>query len=124
MADPIIVPVDLQINGSYGAMAIATWKEIPANSVGNPMLCGTYPDKTVHCVTAPVGEIAIQGSNDPLVLTNPASAAWVNLTDIHGDAVVFTSAGMKVIAEAPLAIRFAADADVVDGKIIIVANMS
>lgn len=76
-----------------------TWSITTGGDTGVRADMSGYPDKTVH-VTGTFGSVTIRGSN----LENPNDATatdWFNLTDPQGNALTFTAAGGKLIAENP-----------------------
>jgi len=85
---------------STGTMVVS-WSIATAGDTGvrTPAEFSSYPDKTVH-VTGTFGSVTLRGSN----LANPSDATagdWFNLTDPQGNALTFTAAGGKLIAENP-----------------------
>lgn len=77
------------------------WLAIPNSQAGDPLkIAGSFADRTVQ-VTGTFGaggSINIEGSNDD-------GTTYAILTDTLGNALTFTSAGMKQITELPAWIR-------------------
>lgn len=67
-----------------------------ANPAASSISMGHYQDRTVQVVGTfgSGGSLSIQGSND-------SGVTWATLTDPLGNALTFTSAGMKQITELP-----------------------
>lgn len=67
-----------------------------ANPAASSISTGWYPDRTVQITGTfgAAGSVSILGSND-------GGTTWATLTDPLGNALTFTSAGMKQITELP-----------------------
>ena len=78
-----------------------------------------YGLKTVQAYGTFGGTVTIQGSNDPLGISTPASAVWATLTADGTNALTFTAAGLKKIHENPRFIRAISGAGVSDVDIVI-----
>lgn len=75
------------------------WLAIPNGNQGSATSLNIYQDRTVQVLGTfgSGGSVSIKGSND--------GVNWVVLTDPLGNALTFTSAGMKQITELPYQIR-------------------
>jgi hypothetical protein len=76
------------------------WLAIPNGNQGNAVALNVYQDRTVQVngTFGTGGSVTIQGSNDD-------GANWVTLTDPLGNALTFTTAGLKAIGGVPNKIR-------------------
>jgi hypothetical protein len=76
------------------------WLLIGNGDTGAASIFNTFQDRCVQVVGTfgAGGSISIEGSNDD-------GTTWVILTDPLGNALTFTSAGMKQITELPYQIR-------------------
>lgn len=111
-------------SSSLGGLIKVQWSGLTANDVGQPMAFSNLADKTVQVWGTFGGTVTIQGSNDPLVETDPNSAQWETLTNTLGEAASFTAHGMITLTEAPAYIRPIAGSGVSSVKIVVVANAS
>lgn len=68
-----------------------------AGDTGKAVSMANFPDKTVQ-VTGTFGSVTLRGSNKAAP-DDTVSGDWFNLTDLQGNALTFTSAGGKLIAE-------------------------
>lgn len=105
-------------------IATITWSGLTGTDTGQPMAFSSLADKTVQVFGTIGAAITIQGSNDPRVLTDPGNAVWATLNDYAGNALSFTVAGLKLIAEAPQFIRPNCAAGTTNATVIILANVS
>lgn len=73
--------------------ATVTWTPVTENDTGLAMDMSHYPDRTVHVSGTFAGgmSVRIEGSND--------GSTYVVLHDPQGNALDFTAAGAKLIAE-------------------------
>lgn len=111
--------------GQGAGMITHVWAGITGGDVGQPMKWSNLADKTVQVWGTIGAAITIEGSNDPQVAVDPASANWFTLTIIgSGDSASFASAGAAVLAEAPLWIRPKAAAGTTNATVSILANAS
>lgn len=76
------------------------WTPLANGDSGAAVTMGAWQDRTVQVLGTfgTGGSVTIQGSND-------GGTTWVALTDPLGNALTFTSAGMKQITELPYQIR-------------------
>lgn len=75
------------------------WAALGGSDVGAKVGMADFQDRTVQVFgTFGSGTVVIQGSNDD-------GTTWATLTDPLGNALSFTSAGMKQITELPQFIR-------------------
>ncbi|MER9816494.1 hypothetical protein [Mesorhizobium sp. M0129] len=76
------------------------WLAIPNGNQGNAASLNVYQDRTVQVLGTfgAAGSVTIQGSND-------GGTTWATLTDPLGNALTFTTAGMKPISALPHKIR-------------------
>jgi hypothetical protein len=81
------------------SLILASWANLNgANNVGTPVLFAQWADRSVQLTGCfNTGTVVIEGSNDG---TN-----YSNLSDMNGNAVAFTAAGLRQIVEAPLYAR-------------------
>jgi hypothetical protein len=81
------------------ALSRVKWAALGGSDVGSAVGMADYQDRTVQVLgTFGSGTVVIQGSNDD-------GTTWATLTDPLGNALSFTSAGMKQITELPQYIR-------------------
>lgn len=76
------------------------WLAMANGDVGESVTLGAWQDRTIQ-ITGTFGtggSVTMKGSND-------GGTTWVALTDPLGNALTFTSAGMKQITELPYEIR-------------------
>ena len=76
------------------------WLAVPNGNQGNAVKLNVYQDRTIQILGTfgAGGSVTIQGSND-------GGTTWATLTDPLGNALTFTSAGMKQVTELPYEIR-------------------
>lgn len=78
---------------------IATLETMDGEETGAAIDVSGFPDKTVQAAGTFGGvTLTVKGSND--------GSNWVTLTTPAGDPATLTAAGMLVIAEAPVFVRF------------------
>lgn len=81
---------------------VLAWLAMPADSDGavtaGAQFAGQHSDKSVQ-VSGVFGgaSVVLQGTND--------GANWFSLTDAQGNALTFTAAGLKLVAEATWKVR-------------------
>lgn len=86
---------------------IKTWENLANGDTGEPLESCWFSDKTIQVfgTFGSGGSVTMQGSNDPRVLTNAASAEWFSLVDPQGNAITKTASGGEAILENPRFIR-------------------
>ncbi len=83
-----------------------TWGPLAGSDTGSWLEITRFVDRTIQVYgTFDSATCTMQGSNDPRVLTDPASAVAFTLTDPQGNNFARTTAGGEVIAEAPRFVR-------------------
>jgi len=97
---------------------VITYTAMGASDAGVAFEYSKHPTKTVHVTGTFGGTVTIQGSNDPLGITTPASAVWATLTSDGTNALTFTATGLKNIHENPRFIRVITGAGVADVDVI------
>lgn len=109
-------------------MFVANWAGLTGGDTGQPMAASNLADKTVQVFGDIVTAVAIQGSNDPRVLTDyqndAETAVWEILIDNFGDALSFNANGLSLIAQAPRYIRPAPGNGSDNVTVIIISNAS
>ena len=93
-----------------------TWAAVTGSDVGEAREYAKFNDKTVQVFGTFGDDLTIQGSNDG---TN-----WATLSDSSGLPLVFTAAGIKLIAENPRYIRPSAGASITSVTVVIQATRS
>jgi hypothetical protein len=81
-------------------LGVYKWTGMANGDTGQPLDMRAWYDRTIQ-ITGTFGSggsVSIQGSND-------GGTTWVTLTDPLGNALTFTSAGMKQITELAALIR-------------------
>ena len=82
------------------------WSPLAENQAGAWAAFADFSDKTVHIFGVFNGAtVTMQGSNDPLVLTTPDTAAAETLVDPQGNTIAKLASNMSQILENPLYIR-------------------
>jgi hypothetical protein len=81
-------------------LKIYSWTLTDGDPTGNALTHTSHADKTIQVYgTFGGGTVTIQGAN------HPTSQTWATLTDHADTNITFTTAGMKLIAQNPFAIR-------------------
>ncbi len=104
--------------------AVIEWTGLAASDTGSPMKFSTFADKTVQAFGTFGGTVTLEGSNDPRCETDAGNAVYAPLTDNLGNPIAFSSAGISLIAEAPVFIRPNCGSGVTSVTIIICSNSS
>lgn len=118
--------IDYTVSNISQNMATITWSGLEGGDTGKPMVYASFADKTVQVFGVIDAPITIEGSNDPraFIVGEEDDAVWEILTNNFGEPLSFSDEGMKLIAEAPVAIRpNCADGDTA-ATVIILANVS
>ena len=101
---------------------VVTYTAIAASANNVAFEAPEYPTKTVQATGTFGGTVTIQGSNDPLALSSPASAVWFTCTDGSpgGSAadITYTAAGANIIGENPRFMRAISGVSVSDVDVI------
>ncbi len=100
------------------------WYNLTGGDVGQAISYLNAADKTVQVFGTIGAAITIEGTCDPLVLTDEDGAEWAGLTDNFGGALVFNLSGQSLIAAAPARIRPNCAAGITNATVAIVANWS
>lgn len=95
------------------------WSNLVDGDVGDYVRTGNFPDNTVQFIGVTGGTVTMKGSNDPKVETDISNSVWFDLTDPQGNVISSTSAGGKLVAEAPAYIRPEAGSGVTAGTVIL-----
>lgn len=92
---------------SKGPANTFTWGPFAVADTASPIEVGEWNDRSVQCYgTFNSTSIAIQGSNDPRVLSDPANAVWAPVKNTAGTAIAFTAAGVHQILDNMRFLRF------------------
>lgn len=87
-----ITPIEIQQTQSGGRGLINTWETLTAGDDGEPVLRIEFVDRSVQVIgTFGGATILIQGSND--------GVNYYTLNDLQGNALTFSVAGLKGVAE-------------------------
>lgn len=74
----------------------AEWDALTTGDDGQPIDWSEFADRSVQVYgTFGGATVTMQGSNDP----GPTPTNWNTLTDLQGNALAFTAAGLEMIAE-------------------------
>lgn len=119
-----VIPFSIAQGTPLDGMVVITWAALVADDTGQPMAYSSSADKTVQVFGDMGGEVLIEGSNDPRVVSDPDNAVWFNLTSNLGNDLSFAAAGGALIAQAPRYVRPRAASGVTDATVIIIANKS
>ena len=95
------LPVDIQ-EFNRTQVRRAVWTALATGDDGAPIDWSAYTDRSVQVFgTFGGGTVTLQGSND----AGPTPTNWNPLTDLQGNAIAFTAAGLEMIAEGTLWVR-------------------
>lgn len=85
-------------SSSARQVTITTWASIGDSDTCTAVEIPSFADQTVQVIgTFSSATVILQGSND--------NTNWVTLTDPLNNAISFTGAGMKLVAQNPLWVR-------------------
>lgn len=88
----------IERNGD-GSVMIVTWPDMANGDDGTPVDMAQWADRSVQVVGTPGagGNLRIEGSNNEV--------NYNTLSDLQGDAMDFTAAGIKAVAEVTQKVR-------------------
>lgn len=90
----------------------AVWTGLATGDDGQPIDWSAYADRSVQVFgTFGGATVTLQGSNDE----GPTPTNWNTLTDLQGNAIAFTAAGLEMISEGTLWVRPAVTAGAASG---------
>lgn len=114
-------PTRIKPDTSLFDTTIVVWEDITsAADTAAPIALGDHADKCVQILdTAGTGNILIQGSNDPRVLSDPVNADWVTCKNTADADMTFAAAtptaGFGTIRDNFYFIKFAMSGGTVTG---------
>ena len=84
-----------------------SWSGLANGDTGQPIPIAGHSDKTVHIygTFGAGGTVALEGSNDPRVLSDPGNAVWTTMNDAQALSLSATSERIDMVIENPRFIR-------------------